>query len=185
MTPRARKSALQLLSEALGIVPKYLDQTGKEWRQTSDQSRAAILSALGIDASTEHAAREALRALREEERRALIAPVRVIPQSGDDKKASASVVSVRLPSSPAEGAGAQWSVELEIENGGVRRASGEWPGGTHAELALPWRDEGTPPLGYHQIRVTVGSAAETQRGEQLLIVVPAQCTSPADVLGDR
>ena len=63
MTTRTRTSPLQRLADAVGIVPKYLDQTGKEWRETSAESTIALLAAMGIDASTDAAAYKALRAL--------------------------------------------------------------------------------------------------------------------------
>jgi len=41
---------LTRLGDELGIVPVYLDQTGKERRYTTDATRVAILGAMGIDA---------------------------------------------------------------------------------------------------------------------------------------
>ena len=51
---------LRALAEELGIVPGYHDQTGAEWRETSDETRVLLLAAMGVDASTEAAAEAAL-----------------------------------------------------------------------------------------------------------------------------
>src|SRR5439155_24486164 len=78
-----RESAVERLADAIGIVPKYLDQTGTEWRETAAASRIALLAAMGIDASSDAASERALRALRLEERRELLAPVRVVERTDD------------------------------------------------------------------------------------------------------
>jgi hypothetical protein len=64
--PRVTRDASRALADALGIVPKYLDQTGTEWREASTESRVALLAAMGIDASSAAAAESALSAQRNE-----------------------------------------------------------------------------------------------------------------------
>jgi 4-alpha-glucanotransferase len=178
MATRARSSALRRLSDAVGIVPKYLDQTGTEWREATTESRVALLSALGIDAATEAAAEQALRALRTEERRELVAPVRVVVHHDDT---AVRHVPVRLASPP--NGEARWSVELTLESGETHAADGRWPRGTRAELALPWPAE--PSIGYHQVRVSINASGRERSEEQTLIVVPARCVLPRDRLGDH
>ena len=56
METEVGRSALERLADAVGIVPTYLDQTGTEWRETTAESRVALLAAMGIDASSEVAA---------------------------------------------------------------------------------------------------------------------------------
>src|SRR6266576_5288841 len=77
----AHPSPLVELADYMGIVAEYLDQTGHEVRVTSDATRRALLSALGVDASTDDGARESLAALRDRDRRRLIPPVRVVEYS--------------------------------------------------------------------------------------------------------
>ena len=178
MATRARTSALRRLSDAVGIIPKYLDQTGTEWREATSESRVALLSAMGIDASSEHAAEAALRALRGEQRRELLAPVRVVTLSDDT---AARHVSIRLASAP--NANARFSVELGLEGGETVHDEGRWPGGTRAELALPWPDEPIP--GYHTVRVSVTAAGRERTGEQLLIIAPPRCVTPRELLGNQ
>ena len=178
MPSRTRASPLQRLSDAVGIVPKYLDQTGTEWRETTDAARVALLGAMGIDASSERAADSALRALRAEQRRELVAPVRVVGVRDDT---ATRHVPVRLASAP--NGEARWSVALTLETGETRNAEGRWPGGARAELALPWPAE--PPLGYHDVHVSVTGRGQERVGEQLLIIAPPRCVQPSEVLGDR
>ena len=104
--------ALHTLALRLGILPEYVDQTGRETRITTDETRVAILAAMGIDASTEQRAAAALEALdaREGERR--LAPVRVIAHNSRFELPSAAAV-------------------LTLERGGTWRDGAELPLGYH------------------------------------------------------
>ena len=166
------------MADAVGIIPKYLDQTGTEWRETSAESRVALLKAMGFDASTEAAADRALRALRLAERRELIAPVRVVEQSDDSMVRH---VEARLAKPP--NGDARWRLELTLETGEQRTVEGDWPAGRFAELSIPWPNY--PALGYHQLRLTVAAGRTPNVAEQTLIVVPARCVLPRDLIGDR
>jgi 4-alpha-glucanotransferase len=168
---------LEQLAEAVGIVPKYLDQTGTEWRTTSEESRAALLAAMGIDASSEHAASAALRAMRTAEKGEMIAPVEVIERADDT---ATRHLSARL-ALPPNGA-ARWKLELRLESGQTSMAEGQWPRARRAELPIPWPDD--PPFGYHQVRLTVSLDARERCADQTLIIVPSRCVRPRDLLGD-
>jgi 4-alpha-glucanotransferase len=102
---------LHLLADRVGIVSKYVDQTGEETRVTEDETRVAILKAMEIDASTNEAAREALERLENREWRHVLPPVRVV-RRGDPH---ATEVQVHGP----EDAGtlAEWSLEFIPETG--------------------------------------------------------------------
>ena len=178
MATKVRKSPLARLADAVGIVPKYLDQTGKEWRKTSAESRAALLAAMGIEAGDEFAAESAVRAIRAAERAELIAPVRVIDLADDT---ATRHLSARLASPP--NGEARWRLTLTLESGETSTAEGRWPRGMRADLAIPWPAD--PPLGYHDLHLTVTIAGRARDAEQRLIVVPAHCVRPRDKLGDR
>ena len=78
MTP----AAIRALAARLGILDQYLDQTGRELRVTSDETRIAILEAMGFDASSDALAQRALSWLDEVDRSRPLSPVRVI-EGGD------------------------------------------------------------------------------------------------------
>ena len=69
---------LRTLAARMGILPSYISQSGVEHRLTSDETRVAILRAMGIDAPNEEAAFGALRELDERERARITTPVRVV-----------------------------------------------------------------------------------------------------------
>ena len=71
-------ASLRRLADATGILPHYVDQTGRERRVTSDETRVAILASMGFDASTEERAGAALADLRAAERGEIVPPVRVV-----------------------------------------------------------------------------------------------------------
>jgi len=168
------RSSLVELAEYAGIVPEYLDQTGNEVRVTSDATRRALLSALGVDASTDDAARESLVAVRQRDGARLIPPVRVVEYGG----AAVTTLSARSPSvRPITG---PWRLELETENGERRVTEGPWRGGTELEIALP-----PISLGYHRLRLTLSAGGREWIDEQTLIVVPPRCVAPDARLGDR
>ncbi len=171
---RVGASTLQRLASAVGIVDSYIDQTGREVRETSDETRRALLAAMSIDASTEAAAQAALDALRAEARGQLIEPTRVV----EVRDSSRRLLSVRAPASRHRTG--PWRLEVESENGEVRRSEGPWRGDTELEVTLP-----ELPPGYHHVRLTLSAGADEWTNEQTLIVVPGRCTSPDDLLGDE
>lgn len=169
------QSALHRLAGRVGIVPSYVDQTGTETRVTTDETRVAILRAMGIDASTPAHAEAALEALERRERGRVLAPVRVVRASDPE----AAQVVLRVPegtSGPVE-----WSLELVPEAGAPRRLHGEsqpeWDGSVTLPLGKPL------PEGYHTLRATVRAGGEERSGEQSLIAVPDACPSVAEVAG--
>jgi 4-alpha-glucanotransferase len=170
-----KQSPLRDLADLVGIVPRYVDQTGTETRATSDETRVAILRAMGIDASTPEAAREALEAMRAREAARVVTPVRVVRRADPD----AARVELRVPEGSA--GDAEWRVELVPEHGEPRRLAGttqpEWNGTVSVELGE------LPPEGYHTLRLSVRTGGEERAGEQSLVVVPDACPSVAEVAG--
>ena len=171
--PRSDAGAVRKLGDAVGIIPDYLDQTGKERRITTDESRIAVLAAMGIDASTPARATEALAAIRAESRAELLAPVRVV-QCGPGALAA---ISMPLPAAMRD---VRWSVELIEETGAVHRTEGKLGAG---RVTLTFAT--APSTGYHSLRLRVTADGREHEAEQSLIVVPSHCTLPAEVLGDR
>jgi 4-alpha-glucanotransferase len=171
------RPALHALADEMGIIPGYQDQTGKEWRETSDETRVLLLAAMGIDASTEAAAEAALDELRRKRREQPLDPARVVEVETED----AEQVVVHLAEPQVEPL--RWELEFEEESGTMHRAVGVEADGAGYTLILQL--PATPPLGYHTLRV----AAETARGpvaaEQSLIVVPRTCVRARELLGGR
>jgi 4-alpha-glucanotransferase len=172
-TPESSPSALHELAAHVGILPAYLDIEGRV-QVASDDSRRAILSALGFDVSSSAAEQEALDGILREDDEELVPPVRVVRQSSS----AASAVEVRLPAR-ATGVGS-WKLELVLENSERHITEGAYAGTSVLSLSL----HVAPPIGYHQIKVYVHSAGDDWSNEQTLIIVPDQCWSPTDVLGD-
>ena len=109
-------SALRTLADRLGILPEYVDQTGRETRVTSDETRVAILAAMGFDASTGSRAAAALELLEARELSRAFPPVRVVAHDS----------TFSLPSPKAM---------LTLERGGEWRPGAELPIGYHTITA--------------------------------------------------
>jgi len=105
-------SALRTLADRVGILPEYVDQTGRETRVTSDETRVAILAAMGFDASSESRAASALELLEARELSRAFPPARVIVHDS----------AFALPSPRAV---------LTLERGGEWRPGRELPLGYH------------------------------------------------------
>ena len=165
---------MRALADRVGIFEEYVDQTGRERRVTSDRTRVALLEAMGFPVSDDETAREALDALREREREQLLPPVRVTTD------ASAPIAVAVPPGWPSR---VEWEMELEDEQGDVRRSVGRTAvrGRGALELASAQGSE----LGYYTLRLTVHAAGRTAAGQQRLIVVPERCAAPEVILGGQ
>ena len=168
------RTSLEKLSALAGIVPAYIDQTGAQ-RRTTEETQRALLAALGIDASTDEAACDALERLKAEQARELLPPVRVVPR----EEGTAPAFCVRIPASRVHGG--SWRLELEIEDGTRDVREGSWTRGMPVEVAC-WREV---PLGYHRLRLDLTSGGHESYNEQSLIIVPRRCVLPDDLLHGR
>jgi 4-alpha-glucanotransferase len=169
--PPLNSPPLHQLAARLGILPEYLDQSGREVRQTPDATRVSILAALGFDAGDEPRALASLRRLDALEAERLLPPARVAVW-GD----AAAQVTLRRPASLS---GAfRWRVELVRESGETHEAEGR-ADAPLVEVRLP----GSPPLGYHRLRASLAAGGGERAAEQRLIVVPPRCPDPAEILG--
>ena len=160
-----------MLAARVGIIPEYVDPTGRERRRTRDRTRVALLAAMGYDASSEKAAKRTLSALREAEDDRLIPPVRVTTDV-------AAPIAFMLPRGwPSR---IEWELEVEDEQSRVVRREGR--GGRRVEVVPDLALE----LGYHTVRLTVRARERTASAQQRLIVAPARCVAPeALLLGER
>jgi len=170
LRPGVRRTPLRALASSVGIIDSYVDQTGRERRETSDETRRALLAAMGIAASTDEEARATLAAFRAN--RALIPPVHVVEVTNPTRRR----LEVRAPSTRSQSG--PWRLEVEREDGERRVTEGPWRGGATLEVELP-----DLPLGYHRVKLTMSAGHREWVSEQTLIVVPSQCTSPSDLLG--
>jgi 4-alpha-glucanotransferase len=170
MDESVERPLLRRLSTTMGIVDAYLDQTGVSLRQTSDETRERLLSAMGFDVSTEEGAGRALRRLRREKRREWIAPVRVVRQQSK----SLASVSVRVPRTQAHEIA--WHLTLTTEEEVRWQWSGVAHGGPTRRIALDLPVK--PPLGYHDVEIHFTADGREWRAKQRLIVVPSRCTPP-------
>lgn len=177
VTVRTDRPVLRSLSDEVGIIPSYLDQTGKEWRHTSDETRELLLAAMGFDASTEDAAEAAVERLRREQRERPLDPVRVVEIATPEL----ATVHVRLPEPVATPI--RWELELAEESGRVYGSAGVVERGAGYSLTL--RLPAAPPLGYHTLRFALDTPAGPVAAEQSLIVVPKTCVRPVELIGDR
>lgn len=165
------RPALRRLADRMGIVPEYVDQSGSERRQTSDETRVALLRAMGYDAATEERAAAALARLEREEAGRLLEPARVVRASALDGER----VRLRIP--PAAGGRVAWLLTLDDEDGASSAIEGEADADAGTlELELPHR----PGPGYHRLRAVLRWPGGDRAGEQSLIVTPDSCWLPPD-----
>ena len=164
--------ALRELAERVGIIPEYRDQTGHEMRVTRDDTRRALLDAMGFDVSSEDAIRASLDALDDEEWRTLIDPVRVVEVGSR----AARSLEVRAPG--ARTSSGPWRLEIVAEHGESYVAEGPWRGDSTITLELP-----ELPLGYHTLRISLTAGGDEWVNEQTLIIVPSRCVTPDELLG--
>ncbi|MDQ6886116.1 MAG: 4-alpha-glucanotransferase [Gemmatimonadota bacterium] len=166
-------SPLRQLAERMGIIREYLDQTGTELRETSDDTRIALLAAMGLDASSDAAASRELDQLETLERERMLEPVRVVRADSGDRH----LARVHVPGGSAR---VEWRTELLLEGGDTR---------TDAGTAIASRDHADLPIaapllpGYHRLRVSLSAGGEARQAEQSLIITPFRCPDPAELGG--
>jgi 4-alpha-glucanotransferase len=171
------RPALRALADHVGILPSYLQQNGRDVRETSDATREALLSALGHDASTEAAAAQGLAELERLERARLVPPVQV----WREYEQAQPMLRASLPPELAQGKLA-WQVELALEDGSLERIEGESAQAGEAaclELPIP----GKPRPGYHVVRLRLRCDAGERRADQTLILAPRSCFGVTEGLG--
>lgn len=170
---------LHRLSELAGILPEYHDIWGRQ-HATTDDTRRALLGAMGIACGDAAAIDAALRAWEKQEWRRRLPPVQVVTVDTPAR------VTLRLPAAAARH-DCRW--RLILESGEVRAGrfvpndleqldSGRVAGKVwHARaLDLPAIAE----TGYHRLEVLLAGEAQAT-DDMALIVAPARCYQPAAI----
>lgn len=177
-------SALRRLAERAGILPEYHDIWGNG-HATSDDTRRALLGAMGLSCGDEAACEAALAAWREQDWLRLLPPAQVV-------RADAPI---RVPVClPARQAGMVWHWRLALEDG-ARREGRVVPEQLEtldsARIAgEDWhmRALDLPPIaeaGYHRLGISPEGDGEPDGADMALIVSPARCHRPEAIQGDK
>ncbi len=167
-----RRPALAALCERAGVLPDYSEAGTGLRRRVSDPTRAALLAAMGWDASTEAAARASRAAWGAERAARLIEPVAVEPPGRGRRRLRVCV--------PSEARGPlDWELVVHLESGQELRRAGRTRRRPVLGLPLP----GARETGYHRVELTLCDARGSWRAEQRRIAVPARCVGPAEKLG--
>ena len=169
------RTALHALADRLGIVAEYVDQTGKQRRRTSDETRVALLDVMGFPAGTEREARESLERLFAEDRRTIV-PRAVVARAG------APIVTPLL-SIDAVGSTVSWSISIRDEGGNERAAGGTSSGELAESTTIAYPPDLSP--GYYAVTVRIKGAGPAYEAEQLLVVAPPTCPSPGERIGSE
>lgn len=173
MASRGGRRWLGALADEAGILPAYRDTRGRV-HITADATRVALLAAMGLDASSERAARASLAWLRDRRTARLVMPVRVV-RAGTKESAR---LMLHVPPDLAKTV--EWHVRLHFEDGGVASTAGRSAvrvargGRKRCVIPLPQR----PGPGYHRLDVLVHARGGERQATQWLIVAPSRCAAP-------
>ncbi len=178
-TVEPTRPRLRALAKQCGILPGYEGVDGA-WHPTSDETRMALLAAMGLEAEDEASAAARLCELTEREASCLIPPTRVL-REGSDEAAGFTV-----PIAEADRAHPiTWHLEI-LEEGGATRQSEGTDHPIHGELYIAIPEAATLAPGYHRLRLLLCTGpGHTQRAEQRYIQTPRTCLTPESLLGDR
>lgn len=166
---RSRSDQLGALADRLGVERSYWDTAGEE-HFAGDETRAAIVAAMGYDIETDDALAASLAAVEAEQTARLIPPSWCIDEGGW----------LCFPVRAMSGA-FRWEIRLEtggaIENHGRLEELHTYDGEAVASRALLIIDP--VPIGMHRLRLETGDRA----AEANLIVAPPRCLSVHEATG--
>lgn len=163
-------SVVELLADHLGVLPSFDDQTGKT-QHTSEETRRAIIGAMGFAIDSEVRAKEVLEQLYDEDRKRLIEPVQVLKRRPDHR--------FRVHAPRREGA-VRWKLDIRSERGRIASRDGLYDSAGPLEIDLP-----NFGIGYYDAHLSLTTTRGETEANQTLIIVPDRCTIPSDLLGDR
>lgn len=174
----SHQTALRELAERLGIMSSYLSQDGTQIRTTSDETRVAILAAMGHDASNEERARATLAEIVERESERVAEPV-LVARERELRDAASGGLRFRVPRSWGVRAGerVEYALALERESGRTHFREGTVEAGERGCIAISL--EPSPDPGYHGVRIAISARGRSSEARQRLIVVPERCVAPA------
>ncbi|MEW6542126.1 MAG: 4-alpha-glucanotransferase [Nitrospirota bacterium] len=182
MSDRSEQSLLDELAQHYGVAPDYYDVWGRR-HVVADETKRAILTAMGLRVETRDAVQRELAAWSEAPWRQPCDPV-LVRRIG----ASPGSWSFRLPVEAAEDRTVRVRWEVRDEEGSLRHEGEAGPdlapveikdiaGRRHARFELPVPTE--LPMGYYDLRARGLTAAGAVEGRLRLILVPSQCYLPA------
>lgn len=155
---------LRALADRVGILREYLDFRGARC-EASDATRMALLAAMGFDASTEHAAGNALDELDARKQREWLEPVRIVTPTQ-----TPPTIRIRLPDE--FNAPVDFLLTVRAEDGSSFSHDGRLDACDESGFADVLLGEPLPQ-GYHDVELAVkGEILARQR----LIVAPTTCT---------
>ncbi|MGH7689229.1 MAG: 4-alpha-glucanotransferase, partial [Gemmatimonadaceae bacterium] len=162
-----QSSALETLARRMGVLDTYRDLRGLEHITTND-TRAALLRAMGLGVEHDADARHELERLDAAAAERLLDPVAVVHAHA-----------WQLPALPLA-AGTEWHAELVLEDGSRHTMQS-----VASATARPPMSPAPLPLGYHELRLMANDRGRTREARQLLIAAPAQCTSVEQRMGGQ
>jgi 4-alpha-glucanotransferase len=168
--------ALRALAERAGILSSYVEQSGRQERHTSDETREALLAAMGLPAGDEREARETLETWEARERDVPIPPVRVARGAG-----GAGELVARVPGGRRGAVG--WRIAQQMPGGEDAERSGRSAPDDSGLLRI--RLPVAPEPGYHRLKLRQHYDGQHPLTEQLLIVAPDTCPPPRERLRGR
>lgn len=164
----ADRPTLRTLADRLGILPSYIGVDGRV-HSTSNDTREALVRAMGYDGSTEATAQKSLEVLDRVDDDGGVNPVRVLTVT----VGAPPTLGFRLPADQER----PRAIELvwHDEGGWKRRFNlrsiPDGPGGRGFAVRLPI----LPGPGYHRVVLNWDSASGATEKEQLVIVAPSVC----------
>ncbi|HZH27922.1 MAG TPA: 4-alpha-glucanotransferase [Azospirillaceae bacterium] len=172
-------TVLDRLAATAGIELEWVDIFGKK-TQVPDDTKRALLSAMGFDVTSEDALQASLRAVEERPWRRILPPALVVTdQASPSVELTLPETSVGVWTVVEEGTGAEHSGAFEalaMPAGESRMVDG---------VLLRRRRLNIPlllPIGYHRLVVRTGGGLESTC---TLIVAPERCMGPQDVDPDQ
>lgn len=165
------------LAERCGLLSSYTGYDGKQ-RVIPDSTRERLLSALGLDVSSEERAQAALQSIDQQQAQPGLAPVRVVRAGAHDLRR----VDVRL--APGTHGPVRYRLEIALEDGHRYASEGEhYAGSEQFTLALPPAAE--LQFGYHSLHCELDVAGRRWSSSQDLIVAPPNCLQLFERIGQR